>query len=97
MERKFLNSICAFDFFSSGITGASLNADGTAPVERHFFIMRVSTGRSSSRQFLRMLVGIGSSGHDVLGENLILQTKTGKLKATPGKLIHYSYKHRRFP
>ena len=56
---------------SSRVTTAFLKEMGTEAVFKEALLMVVIAGRSSSRQSFKRKVGIGSSGHDLLGDLFI--------------------------
>ena len=71
--RKFFKiSQSSMAFYRSGKTQALFNSGEKSANSREVLTTSVSTGVSSSRQSLRMDVGIGSREHDLLGEDDII-------------------------
>ena len=67
---KFHNQV--WPFFRSGRMKALFNSGEKSANLSEVLTMSVSTGVSSSRQSLRMDVGIGSRAHDLLGEDIMI-------------------------
>ena len=59
--KFFISFVLSPGFFKSGVTIACLNWGGTIPVEREAVTINVINETRSSRHFLVMEVGIGSS------------------------------------
>ena len=71
---KFIRiSLSRLGFLSNGLTIADLRSDGKIPSFRHALTISVITGASVGRISQRRLVGIGSRGHEVLADFLIIE------------------------
>ena len=71
--RKFFKiSQSSMAFFRSGKMKALFSSGEKSANSREVLTMSVSTGVSSSKQSLRMDVGIGSREHDLLGDDDII-------------------------
>ena len=66
-------------FLGSGKTKALFNSGEKSANSIEVLTTNVSTGVSSSRQSLRMDVGIGSREHDLLGEDDIIFRTSSRL------------------
>ena len=91
--KFFKISQSSMAFFRSGKMKALFSSGEKSANSREVLTMSVSTGVSSSKQSLRMDVGIGSREHDLLGDDdIIFRTSSwctmrNSLRGTPSKSL----------
>ena len=71
VDSFFSSSAFSSGFFNSEVTMARLSSEGRQPSCSEALIMAVIYGRSVSANTFNKKVGIGSSGHDLVGDCMV--------------------------